>query len=360
MAGGNRGLLSQLGATESAPYFSNPADNSRKVWCFADVPHLLKLLRNHFLDHGICLPSGTVIKKDTLLQLMDRDNDELKIVHKLTPLHLNAVGMERQKVRIAAQLFSRTTAAAIRYLFPDKMEMAYFFQLVNDAFDILNTRIKTGHFQTTSAYGTHLDMQNQILDSMHGTVAGMRIVGKKTLLPFQKGFLMSITAVKGLFASLQALYNVQYILTARLNQDCLENFFSQLRGIGHHYDHPTPAEVKHRFRLLLVARNCVDLNNSNVRRDGDTDDNCLLPDDNDSPNFAGSGEAAPSQDGGSLHLDDVVERYRRASDALSAAMEDAVAAGDVERAPGAARRCSPERVEHEIDVMAAAGSLVGR
>ena len=92
--------------------------------------------------------------------------------------------MERQKVRIAAQLFSRKTAAAIHYLFPDKMEMAYFFQLVNDAFDILNTRIRKGHFETTSAYGTHLNMQNQILDSMHGTVAGMRIVGKKTLLPF--------------------------------------------------------------------------------------------------------------------------------------------------------------------------------
>jgi len=138
---------------------------------------------------------------------------------------------------------------------------------------------KRGHFETTSAYGTHLNIQNEILDSMHVTVAAMRIIRKKTLLPFQKGFLMSITAVKGLFASLQALYNAQYILTARLNQDCLENFFSQLRGIGHHYDHPTPAEVKHRFRLLLVARNCVDLNNSNVWRDAETDDNGLLPDD---------------------------------------------------------------------------------
>src|SRR6218665_1585877 len=119
---------------------------------------------------------------------------------------------------------------------------------------------------------------------MHKAVGGMRIVGKQTLLPFQKGFLMTITAVKGLFASVQALYNAQYLLTARLNQDCLENFFSQLRGIGHHYDHPTPTEVKHRFRLLIVARNSVDLNSSNVRRDADSNDDSLgLPlDDNDS------------------------------------------------------------------------------
>jgi len=47
------------------------------------------------------------------------------------------------------------------------------------------------------------------LDFTYETIAGERIVGKKTLLPFQKGFLMSITAVKRSFASLQALYNPQ-------------------------------------------------------------------------------------------------------------------------------------------------------
>ena len=56
-------------------------------------------------------------------------------------------------------------------------------------------------------------------------------------------------------------------MTARLNQDCLENFFSQFRELGHHHDHPTPIDVKNRFRLLRLARNSVDLNSSNVCRD---------------------------------------------------------------------------------------------
>ena len=56
-------------------------------------------------------------------------------------------------------------------------------------------------------------------------------------------------------------------MTARLNQDCLENLFSQLRELGHHHDHPTPIDVKNRFRLLRLARNSVDLNSSNVCRD---------------------------------------------------------------------------------------------
>src|SRR5262245_20547947 len=49
--------------------------------------------------------------------------------------------------------------------------------------------------------------------------------------------------------------------------------------------------------------------------------------------FAGVGADAdtPAGPGAGLHLDDVVERYRRASDAFSGAMEHAVATGDDDR-----------------------------
>jgi len=97
MAGGNRGLLTSLGVTETQPNFNNPSNPSKSVWCFADVPHLLKLLRNNFVDYGFELQDGTVINKDIIQKIIDKDASELKIVHKLTQQHLNAVGMERQK-----------------------------------------------------------------------------------------------------------------------------------------------------------------------------------------------------------------------------------------------------------------------
>jgi hypothetical protein len=267
MAGGNRGLFSNLGVTESNPCFANPADERRAVWCFADVPHVLKLLRNHFLDSGFRLPSGTIINKQTIQMLLDKDGEELKIAHKLTPRHINVTGFERQNVRLAAQLFSRTTACAIRYVFPGENEMVDFFQLVNDTFDLLNTRVKTGKSATTSAYGVHLEAQSQLLDAMSKTISDLRVVGKTTLLPFKKGLLMSVSAAKLLLDDVRSRYDASYVLTARVNQDCLENFFSEMRGLGHHYDHPTAAEVKHRFRLLVIAINAVDLRNCNVQRD---------------------------------------------------------------------------------------------
>ncbi|KAJ8890534.1 hypothetical protein PR048_010043, partial [Dryococelus australis] len=39
--------------------FTNPVDVTQKVWVFVDIPHLIKILRNNFLEYGIPLPCGT-------------------------------------------------------------------------------------------------------------------------------------------------------------------------------------------------------------------------------------------------------------------------------------------------------------
>lgn len=81
----------------------------------------------------------------------------------------------------------------------------------------------------------------------------------------------SIAAFKGLYCQLRGDYNVKYIpvLMIRLSQDCLENFLSQIRGLGRHYDHPTPTSNNAFDFLLLISRNSVELDNSNVERDID-------------------------------------------------------------------------------------------
>ena len=44
------------------------------------------------------------------------------------------------------------------------------------------------------------------------------------VLPFQKGFRMSSVALRGLYSALRKEYGLTYLLTYRLNQDCVENF----------------------------------------------------------------------------------------------------------------------------------------
>lgn len=45
------------------------------------------------------------------------------------------------------------------------------------------------------------------------------------------------------------------ILTYRLNQDVLDNFFGVIRSKGGLHDHPTPLEFKYRLRSYILGRN---------------------------------------------------------------------------------------------------------
>ena len=74
--------------------------------------------------------------------------------------------------------------------------------------------------------------------------------------------------------------------------------------------------------------------------------------------FTAPGDAADASVDASLHLDDVVERYRQASEAFARAMEDAVAGGDGERTQRGAAVLA-ERVAREQEVMCG-WSPVGR
>lgn len=53
---------------------------------------------------------------------------------------------------------------------------------------------------------------------------------------------------------LRSKYNIQYILTAILNQDVLEIFFSYISGMGGANDHPSPLDLKYRLRWYIMGK----------------------------------------------------------------------------------------------------------
>lgn len=65
---------------------------------------------------------------------------------------------------------------------------------------------------------------------------------------------MATNSLQRLYRNLQK-YNVKYILTHRLNQDVLENLFSQLRSRGGLNDHPAPLNALYRLRMIILGKN---------------------------------------------------------------------------------------------------------
>lgn len=111
----NIGLWKSLNITPSSPSFINPV-TFKNIHVFADVPHLLKLIRNHFIDRGFVFPNNTYIGRQIIEEYLSTTKDsDFKLAYKVTEKHLNVMGIMRQNVKLAAQLFSNTMSTAIKY-----------------------------------------------------------------------------------------------------------------------------------------------------------------------------------------------------------------------------------------------------
>lgn len=226
--GGNIGLWRELGISIERSFYEF---NSSKIYFFADVPHLLKLIRNWLFDTGFVLKDGTFILKNSLKDLVESSNTEVSSCHKLTQNHITCEKTQRQNVLLAAQVFSNTTATALkRYLPGDKklsQNLAEFIELIGTWFDILNSYTPEASVPTKRPYGGS-PTQIEVLHEAKDTFQTMRCISKNSLQIFQKGAIITTISVEKLYEDLKSKYDIKYILTHRLNQDCLENFFSQV------------------------------------------------------------------------------------------------------------------------------------
>ena len=140
-------------------------------------------------------------------------------------------GQDRQRVFLAAQLLSERVAKALLHCFGESYKHeAAFILLADQAFDTLNSRHVFDGKLHRSAFGLQntLDAQYSCLMDFGKLMRDTRFVGRRKALPFQDGFVMSCTALRGLYSMLGRKYGLKYMLTSRLNQDCVENFFSQV------------------------------------------------------------------------------------------------------------------------------------
>ena len=261
--------------------YPNPVDPTRMVYCFPDVPHIIKLLRNHLLKGGYLLPdvppydqpirdendnvipSAVRFTKQDIEELLIADSNETKILYKLRPYHLQVNGGEKQRVRPAAQLLSRSVASAFRLLFPLKYKTARFVQCVNDFFDVMNARRRNDKCKLKCGFGIHFEEQLHALDQAKKIIYSARIFffnKKKKVFQLRNGPIACQKAVVHVSNNIKALQNylkeakgIEYILTARLNQDCNENYFTMVRYIGH--SNPSAKEFLDRIKMLELGAN---------------------------------------------------------------------------------------------------------
>lgn len=288
-------------------FFFHPKNQNLKVFVFADTPHLLKLIRNHYFDSGFnipvvnttttCIDQNCKLKhesrhhvynehlsKSVLQEMCDLDSSDLKVAFKLKRDYLEVRGSERQRVNPAAKVFSNSTALAMEhfalqgFLKYEKInETVEKIKLINAWFDILNSKCQYyPKSPSKNAYGTDTVNQDKVLNKMSSFIKTMRVGDRTKLLPFQQGILVNNKAIKQLLPYLKDTYStgsfqIDHILTYRINQDVVENFFGYIRGMGGQHTRPSALQFKYRLRWYLLGKHCQDLFicNNNAEEDDD-------------------------------------------------------------------------------------------
>lgn len=132
MGGGNLGLWKEFGISVSryGQYrvcCPHPCNTSKHLFFMADVPHLLKNLRNHLTRRQVIYLPDDVVQKNMLPtnevkieyaeQLVKLDStSELKMAPHLKSASVDPGHFEKMKVGLAFSLFNNDTAAALRLL----------------------------------------------------------------------------------------------------------------------------------------------------------------------------------------------------------------------------------------------------
>lgn len=188
----------------------------------------------------------------------------LKIANKITDRHIR-FWENVMNVRLAVQTLSQSTSAALMYLdethdlFKDAKYTAKYCNVFNDAFDVSNVR---DSWKIHGEFGRVVNEKNlpllrgraeEIINYIKNlkTAEGQPITQSRQKCGFI-GFICVLTNIFELYSYLQRSHGFKYLLTYKLLQDHLENFFSCIRMKGGFNNNPNAHQFNVAYRRLII------------------------------------------------------------------------------------------------------------
>uniref|UniRef100_A0A147BBL9 Putative p-32 hm n=1 Tax=Ixodes ricinus TaxID=34613 RepID=A0A147BBL9_IXORI len=227
----------------------HPADDSRALHFFSDFPHLVKNLRNRFLDTGFNTPKGRV-HSDCIRKAWrsDCENVTLKVMPHISKLHLFPNGFEKMRVGPALRLFSEEVLKGL-FFYRREIERSCGPAQVTESFILKISKlikIMTSRSSKRALRPGSRDFEilRQFLDFLnewqsHAPNSKKGFLSESTA----EGLRVTVQSTLDLVCYLSSQCGFKYLLTSRLSQDKLENLFGIVRQSNGTNDHPTPAQL---------------------------------------------------------------------------------------------------------------------
>ncbi|KAL4148879.1 hypothetical protein QTP88_003024 [Uroleucon formosanum] len=243
----------------------HPSPSHDKIYSLFDVPHLLKSVRNNFIE--ACFQKNDQIFsykdiKDTYD--LDKLSKKSNALSKITDAHIHPTSFQKMRVKLAVQLLSHSMSSAIRtctetgqLCSKTAIDTADFIEFMNNLFDCLNSRSLYSNNPYNAAL-THTGIVKTFLINASKYFVNLKKIkkGKISQPPCFKGFTQTINAILQFFEE-EKCNDIFFLMTNRLNQDKLENLFSIFRQKGGYNKNPTARTIRTSIRSSCIFSLCA-------------------------------------------------------------------------------------------------------
>jgi hypothetical protein len=240
--------------TVSVPH---PIAPGKTLYFLADVPHAIKNLKEALVK-GDIVYGEKIISINPIAHLIRLDQKrDIKLAPKLKNSDIAGGHFSKMKVSSAMHVFSNSVAAGLKFMVENSLiretsslqalDTAWFISLMNQWFDIMSSRsIKMALSKSDiSAYNNARALLQHVI-----TIFSDLSIGDGRWKPVQSAIIMSTSSVLALSDDILS-GNLDFLMTSRLTQDCLENLFSSIRVKS---PAPSPVEFRNSLKIVTVAQ----------------------------------------------------------------------------------------------------------
>lgn len=270
----NIAAMKILGAEYDAdkPYFKNPFDEQKVIYCILDVPHMIKLARG-CLGNKATIYNGknqeikwSFVEDLVTLQI----SENINFGNKLTKSHIE-YKKKSMNVRLAAETLSNSTADSIEYLskvmkrdnFCNSEGTVEYLRFFNNIFDIMNSKINHCNDQykrpiseeTINQIATYFEFAKEYIKGLQLIELNQKkpILQTQSFTPFF-GFYHNTISFMGIYHDYVKLNIINEFYTFDVSQDHLESFFGCIRRMGGIIHNELFHDVSFRYNLIFVLR----------------------------------------------------------------------------------------------------------
>ena len=259
-----------------------------EICIMADVPHLLKNMRNAFMNQKSLkihqefvseynLPNN-LVKFEHIRSLILFDSvRSLKIAPHLNTSFLNLGNYQKMKVSFASKLLSQATGHALRllvkeYKYPKEiLTTAHFCEMVGRWYEIMASRKKFHSFIADQTQEN--DIKIAFLNKFMTFYCSMTLHDsqKESFKPTQTGVILSTFSIIKLQKRLLEKDGFEYFLPGKTTNDPIEQYHGDVRSI---FKNPTGTQFKRCAKVISVTQYMANIKGGSY----DSDDSQFLID----------------------------------------------------------------------------------